>query len=125
MISLLDVSKSFCKNFLFGGIAIAILAIIIEFSKFGVAYSSYLYAALRSVYFYLFWITYKFHGEKGVNNLNVHLILGTLIFIIFVAAVHLVNKFGLGYKWSLAVGTLVFILVSYLYFKTLLYKKFN
>ena len=125
MISLLDVSKSFCKNFLFGGIAIAILAIIIEFSKFGVAYSSYLYAALPSVYFYLFWITYKFYGEKSVNNLNVHLILGTLIFIIFVAAVHLVNKFGLGYKWALAVGTLVFILVSYLYFKTLLYKKFN
>ena len=49
-----DYINSFVQNFLLGGFGIAILGLLIEFVKSGIAYSSYIYSALPTVYFFLF-----------------------------------------------------------------------
>ena len=47
-----DYINSFVQNFLLGGFGIAILGLLIEFVKSGIAYSSYIYSALPTVYFF-------------------------------------------------------------------------
>jgi len=117
--------QKFLKHFMIGGIGISVLGLLIEFSKFGVAYSSYLYAALPTVYFYLFWLTYKVHGEKGISNLNIHILIGTSLFISFVVLTQIMNKVGIDKITSLIVGTIFFMLMSYMYYTTIMRKRFN
>ncbi len=116
----MSILTSFLQHFFIGGLAIAALATIIEQCSFGVQYSSYLYAALPTVYFYLFWITHQAQGQKGVFHLNIHLIYGSVLFILFIAAVHVLNKYGWSYAVSLSGGTVLFCVLSVLYFKYLL-----
>tara|TARA_Y100000589_G_C27171647_1_gene636972 strand:+ start:539 stop:925 length:387 start_codon:yes stop_codon:yes gene_type:complete len=124
-LNLKNISYSFIRNFIIGGLGISILGLLIEYTQSGVAYSSYLYSALPTVYFFLFWITYKIHGEKGISNLNIHLILGCIIFILFVLSCHFSHKLGNNYVISLFLATLVFVILSYIYFKKILHIKFN
>ena len=116
----MSILTSFLQHFFIGGLAIAALATIIEQCSFGVQYSSYLYAALPTVYFYLFWITHQAQGQKGVFHLNIHLIYGSVLFILFIATVHVLNKYGWSYAVSLSGGTVLFCVLSVLYFKYLL-----
>tara|TARA_B100000963_G_scaffold352126_1_gene364832 strand:- start:326 stop:712 length:387 start_codon:yes stop_codon:yes gene_type:complete len=118
-----DYINSFVQNFLFGGFSVATLGLLIEYVKSGIAYSSYIYSALPVVYFFLFWITYRVHGEKGINLLNVHLIFGSIIFILFLMACHISNKAGVNYIVSLGIGSVVFVALSIFYFRFCVHKK--
>lgn len=111
------VVQSFLQHLLIGGVAIACLAVIIEQFTFGIEYSSYLYAALPTVYFYLYWVTYNQHGNSGIRRLNVHLIWGTLLFILFVATTHIMHMNGFHHWVAFGVAFIVFTLFSCLYFK--------
>lgn len=113
----LNVLSSFVQHVLISGTTIACLAVIIEHFTLGIEYSSYLYAALPTVYFYLFWVTYTHQGDSGIRRLNVHLIGGTLLFILFVATTHLMHINGFHHSLCFAVALLVFGLLSWMYFK--------
>ena len=123
--NLQNLSYSFGRNFVLGGLGIALLGLLIEYTKLGVAYSSYLYSALPTVYFFLFWMTYKVHGEGGINNLNIHLIIGCVLFIAFVASCHLSHKLGNNYVVSLFIATILFIYLSHLYFTKVVHIQFK
>ena len=115
---------SFGKHFLIGGFAVAILSLIIEIFQNGIVYSSYLYAALPTVYFYLAWVAYKKEGKNGIQSLNVHIILGTFIFMVYVACVIGLHHFGLKFWLSMLISLIFFIILSYFYYKGFLKKKF-
>ena len=115
--SITPILQSFIKHLLIGGTAIACLAVIIEHFTFGIEYSSYLYAALPTVYFYLFWITYNKYGDSGIGRLNIHLIWGTLLFLLFVATTHIMHINGFHYWTSFAISLLLFVVLSWMYFK--------
>ena len=117
--------KSSVKNFLIGGIAIMVLGGVLEFTDFGISYSSYLYSALPVVYFYLFIKTYSLYGDKGLNNLNVHLIICSLIFVLFILSIYLFHKLKIDYVKSLILGIIVFFVISFFYCKFFMFKKFN
>ena len=108
--------QSFIQHLLIGGTAIAVLCVILENFAYGIEYSSYLYAALPTVYFYLYWVTYYQYGNSGIRRLNIHLILGTLLFLLFVATTHITHLIGFNHYVSFAVAFIVFGLVSTIYF---------
>ena len=116
---------SFGKHFLIGGFAVAILSLIIEILQNGIMYSSYLYAALPTVYFYLAWVAYKKEGENGILQLNKHIILGTFIFMVYVACVIGLHQFGLNFIISMSVSLIFFFVLSFFYYKGFLTQKSN
>tara|TARA_Y100000389_G_scaffold185552_1_gene205087 strand:- start:200 stop:577 length:378 start_codon:yes stop_codon:yes gene_type:complete len=113
------------QKFIFGGIATTVLGLFIEYAQFGIAYSCYLYAALPTVYFYLFWVTYKAHGIKKLGTLHIHLAIGSFIFVLFCLLIYaLYNYLKFSYNNSVIMACIWFVIISYVYYKTLLFKTF-
>ena len=118
-------NQNLFKKFIFGGIATTILVLLIEYAQFGIAYSCYLYAALPTVYFYLLWVTYKAHGTKKLGTLHIHLAIGSFIFVLFCLLIYILyNYFKINYYNSVVITCIWFVIISYIYYKTLLFKNF-
>ena len=118
-------STSILQNFILGGIGTTILGYLIEYVPSGIAYSCYLYGALPTVHIFLLWITYKAHGVKEFGTLHVHLSICCGIFIFYMLSIHFLHKLGImNYPSAFLWSTLAFIIVSIMYFKLLIKKKF-